>query len=264
MPKYVTYRVAPRDERYSYHPHTPDKIDINRLQREISLFFRRDSREIKAMWEVYKEFYQKKRYADILRECKSLCLEEAFIIYLAAAFYSPKNIIEIGTQYGESTRRLIDIKNLLRSDAKAITFDIVNKVRHFAPEEAGFILKDVTRTFRKDVLSTYKPGLIYLDARPYYLLKNVIRDCLSASKWVLAIHDCGRGLCNPHMRLAKEDANVTSLTGVWERYVLAEAFGIKNPLSEELDYIETASHRMKIFSTTHGLALVLPNGAAKE
>ena len=74
---------------------------------------------------------------------------------------------------------------------------------------------------------------------------------------VLAIHDCTAGLCNPRMTLAKDDPNVTSATGTWERHVLAQRFGIGDPLSPALDRATTPTHRLTIFDTPHGLGVVL-------
>jgi hypothetical protein len=75
---------------------------------------------------------------------------------------------------------------------------------------------------------------------------------------VLAIHDCGRGLCNPRMSIARDDPDVTSTTGVWERHILAEVFGVDDPRSERLDCAESPSHRLAIFDTRHGLGVVRP------
>jgi hypothetical protein len=66
------------------------------------------------------------------------------------------------------------------------------------------------------------------------------------------------------MTLDRADSNVTSLTGVWERYVLAETFGIADPLDPALDDLETPSHRLRVFGTPHGLALIVPGGRRDE
>jgi hypothetical protein len=63
------------------------------------------------------------------------------------------------------------------------------------------------------------------------------------------------------MELAKDDLKVSSLTGIWERHVLAEAFGLADPLSQQLDNLETDTHRLRIFSTPHGLGVITPKEA---
>jgi hypothetical protein len=60
------------------------------------------------------------------------------------------------------------------------------------------------------------------------------------------------------MTIAKDDPNVTSSTGVWERHILAEVCGCSDPLDARIDDFETASHRLRVFDTRHGLALIVP------
>ena len=61
------------------------------------------------------------------------------------------------------------------------------------------------------------------------------------------------------MRISKEDsALITSRTGHWERHVLAEIFGVDNPLDSSLDDRETETHRLRVFETPHGLAVIMP------
>ncbi len=60
------------------------------------------------------------------------------------------------------------------------------------------------------------------------------------------------------MTLKKDNPGVTSFTGIWERHVLAEIFGIPDPLSEQLDRLETATYQLCIFSTPHGLGVLVP------
>jgi hypothetical protein len=84
---------------------------------------------------------------------------------------------------------------------------------------------------------------------------------MAAGDCLVAVHDCGRGLCNPAMAIPR-DAEVSSLTGVWERHILAELFGADGPLDPGLDAAETATHRLRIFDTPHGLALIAPKAWA--
>lgn len=243
---------------FCYRPHIPDHVDDGQLLNEISSFFRLNCARLDDLWQSYKDLSIVAHYAELLGERKTLSLEEAFIICIIVGLFRCKTIVEIGTQYGRSTRRIIDIKNSLGIDGKVVTFDIVDQVKYFTPNEAKLILKDVTWSFRSDVLDPYKPDFIFLDAHPYHLIKNVVQGVLEERTCILAIHDCSRGLCNPKMTLSKDDPNVTSDTGCWERHVLAEIFGIEDPLSPKLDYFRSSTHLLKIFETPHGLAVILP------
>ena len=60
------------------------------------------------------------------------------------------------------------------------------------------------------------------------------------------------------MTISKDDPNITSSTGVWERYILAEICGCSDPHDPRIDDFETASHRFRVFDTRHGLALIVP------
>jgi hypothetical protein len=249
----------------SYKPKIPSFIDQNVLVRQVSDFFNLPLADVRWHYERYRILHDLKRYSDILGERKTLCFEEAFIIYVILACFRPPTIVEIGTQYGKSTRRIIDIKDLMKTNSRVICYDVVDEVKHFTPDEAQLILNDVTHTFRQDVLGAYAPGMIYLDAHPYHLLKNVISEFLSyPGDCILAIHDCSRGLCNPNMTLSRDELNITSNTGVWERHVLAEIFGVKNPMSDQLDDIYTSTHHLKVFGTPHGLAVIQPKRLLRQ
>jgi hypothetical protein len=145
-----------------------------------------------------------------------------------------------------------------------VCFDLVDCVRHFKPAvEAELILADLTGRFRCDVLEKHQPGLIYLDVHARNLLSEAVAATLAhPSPCILAVHDCGRGLCNPRMTIARDDPNVTSSTGVWERHVLAEALGVADPLDPKLDDMETPTHRLRIFDTRHGLGILSPRAPA--
>ena len=43
------------------------------------------------------------------------------------------------------------------------------------------------------------------------------------------------GFATPDATLARDNPDVTSATGVWERHILAEVFGVDDPRSERLD-----------------------------
>ncbi len=111
------------------------------------------------------------------------------------------------------------------------------------------------------VFEEIAPEIIYLDAHPYALLKNVIAAFLTCSKEhtaILAIHDCGPGLFNRRMTLSKSGpaTAIPSNTGVWERHVLADLFLSHGEIPDDCS---TAQHRLKIFQTPHGLALIAPH-----
>jgi glycosyltransferase involved in cell wall biosynthesis len=245
--------------RPAYAPFIPAVVDEERLVEKASRFFGLPRAEVAARLRRYRALHDARGYAQVLGERKTLCFEEAFVLALVLGTLRPPTIVEIGTQHGKSTRRLLDLEALLGLHSRVVCFDVANQVEHFTLDEAELVLGDVTGRVARAVLEAYEPGLLFLDVHAYALLQEVVTQTLAhTGNWVLALHDCGRGLCNPHMTLARDDPRVTSSTGVWERHVLAEAFGVTDPLSAQLDWLETASHRLCIFDTPHGLGVILP------
>jgi hypothetical protein len=246
--------------RWFYRPYIPPSVDQIALMGQAAGYFGLPSAEVRSHYKAYRAFHLDQGYEQHLGERKTLCFEEAFLLYMAAFRARPSNVVEIGTQYGRSTRRIVDLLKLLGLDSKVTCFDVVDQVQFVSKNEIQLVLHDVTYDFSIRVLEKIAPGLIYLDAHPYMLVKNVITEFL---KWshshpsVLAIHDCSLGLYNPNMRLSKEAPaeEIGSKTGHWERHVLSEVFAAPN---ETLDDLTSHSHRLRIFGTPHGLALVTP------
>ena len=241
-----------------YNPVIRETVDLAALGDGVAVLFGRERTEIDDLCRRYQAFHDEKKYARILSERKTLCFEEAFLLCVAIETIRPRSIVEIGTQHGKSTRRILDLIAWLGVDCRLTCFDTLDQVRYFQPDEAELVLTDVSGRFREEVLEARQPGLIFLDAHPYPLLKEAINETMAANDCVLAIHDCGPGLCNPRMTLSRSDPDITSTTGVWERHVLAEIHGIDDPLTRDLDDLVTSTYHLKIFETSHGLAMLVP------
>lgn len=249
-----------------FYPQIPEKVDENKYLKDIIKYFGlKNKPELIKEYYAYREYYFKKNYGEMMKEGKTLSIEEAYLIYKVLKIFRPKNIVEIGTQEGRSTRKLIDMKEWLGLKSFIYCFDIVDQVKYFTPVEAQLNLKDVTHSFRRDVLEKHNPNFIFLDAHPYHLLFNIIHEVLhTTDNIILAIHDCGRGLCNPDMTSSKNDPNVVGKNGIWERYILADLFNVANPLSHNLDDCQNKFHKLKIFDTAFGLALIMPRKLLKR
>ena len=257
---WVRTRRTAASWRGNYEPYLPLTVSAPRLRAEIARFFDLPPETVRAWWDAYRALSVAQRYAAVMGERKTLCFEEAFVLFALMRLGRPPTVVEIGTQYGRSTRRLIDMRRHLGLGTRIVCFDIEDAVRFFDPGEAELVVRDITGDVAQSVLGAYPPGFIYLDAHPHALLQDVVRATLADGRWCLAIHDCAKGLCNPRMTQPNDDPHVTSLGGVWERHVLADIFGVNDPLSERLDDLETATHRLRIFGTPHGLALIVPRG----
>lgn len=271
----TTYlRKAWRRLRYGplYRPLPAPLWSSEELVSQAARYFHLDPGECQERYLHYQEFSSEQGYAQTLGESRTLCSEEAFLVYLAARRLAPTQVVEIGVQYGKSTRRILDLLKLLNLDSRLTAFDIEDILRYASHTEVDLRLHDLTGDFQEVVLNRLAPGLIVLDAHPYYLLTHVITQFIAWSldhPSILAIHDCSLSLYNPHMRLPKEAGHlVSSRTGLWERHVLAEIFsGIISQESGQpfrlsplhLDDLSTATHQLRVFGTRHGLALLAPH-----
>lgn len=242
-----------------YQPFIPKQVNTSGIMRAAAEFLGLGIADADRACRDYRMLHDSEGYEHTLGELKTLCFEEACVLYLVLLATRPRTIVEIGTQYGKSTRRILDMKQRLGLACDVVCFDVANDVRHFRPDEARLLVQDVRGTFQRDVLEAFQPDLVFVDVHGYALLHEILEAALTSPQCpILAIHDCGRGLCNPRMTIAKDDPNVTSLTGTWERHVLAERFGISDPLAMDLDEAELPTHRLRILDTPHGLGIILP------
>ena len=237
----------------------PEKIDTKEVLKEAADFFGCSLKEVTNDWADYTAFTNANKYPKLLGELKTLNTLESFFVFLGMKLFNPDAIYEIGTHVGKSTRRMIDFNKSFGFNKPITCFDIMDIVKYFKKPEVKFVIKDITNTIKENIIDKTDTGLIYLDAHPYDITLNCIKEVLKTKDWTLVIHDCGKHLCNPKMKIRKDEPEkITSLTGHWERYVLAEAFGISDQLSTDLDYVETDTHKMKIFNTMHGICVILP------
>ncbi len=241
-----------------YRPVFQQHIDQAKLVASVSDLFAVPQTTIEAAYKTYRALYDQNNYATTLGEFTTTAFEESFIIYTILSIARPTSLVEIGTQYGKSTRRIIDMTKTLGLNAKIRCFDISDDVQFFKKDEAELIIDDVTGAFRQKVLEKYQPQFIFMDAHPYALLKEVIGETIkSLDTCTIAIHDCGWGLCNPKPAIPKDRPElIGSRTGHWERHVLAEIFKVADPLDSRLDDLRFDGGRLRVFDTPHGLSVI--------
>ncbi len=231
-------------------------VDIARLAPAVGRFFGISGADVARMYRPYLAFHRSQGYARTLGEFKTLCLDEAFILCVTLSIKRPRVILAIESQRGRPVRRILDMAGFLGLNCRVVAFGEPGEALYYGPDEVELIQGGPVGGVAGAV-ERHQPDLIYLDRHEYALVDEVVGLGLSSPKdLVVAIHDCGPGLCNPSMTLAPDDPRVTSASGVWQRHVLAGAFGLDDPLDPGLDEVETAAHRLAVFETTHGLALL--------
>jgi hypothetical protein len=253
-------RFTGKQHKNGYRLEFPRRVSRRRLLRELADLIGADLSEVRGWFEEYEHLHRRQRYAQRFGERKTLNFEEAFAIYAVLAHRRPTQpVVEIGTQHGRSTRRILDMLKQLGLSNDVVCFDVADQVQDFEPDEAELRIEDLTGRFREVVMEGIEPSLVFLDAHPYHLTREVITEVLDRDVCVLAIHDCGRALCNPNMAIEKDDPNITSATGHWERHVLCEVFGVEDPMSDDIDHQVTPTHALRILQTAHGLGLIVPH-----
>lgn len=215
------------------------------------------SHHASTLWEQHETFVEEQRYSDEITNGKTLSFDESFFIYILMVLHRPRTIVEIGTQYGRSTRRIIDMSKALALNSRIVCYDIADEVVFFNKgHEAELRICDITPRFYQEVIDSLKPDIVFLDARPRPLIEAVVSGCLnSTNQCVLAIHDCARGICRQDTS-SMPLTTPTSITGIWERHVLAAAFAVTDPLSDQLDSCDKLGVRLRILNTRHGLAFL--------
>jgi|GEM_PF-639426 len=252
--------LTPRPDRGDFVPrHTPS-VDPRRLVDDVAEAFGLDRTSVERMYGVYRAVHESNGYARTSGEVKTLCFEEAFILCVTMSLYRPQALLAVEPADGRALRRIVDIKGLLGLDCRVACFGHPFGPADVAPDEAEVIAADPIGRLAESA-RLRQAALVYLDRHEHALVDEAVRLALDwPGDLVLALHDAAPGLCNPHPTIAKGDPRVTSATGVWQRHVLAEAFGVSDPLSPALDRAETATHRLRVFETRHGLALITRKG----
>jgi hypothetical protein len=234
-------------------------VDQAKLQDQVAELLGLTKVQVMGLYRGYRALHEMERYAERFGELKTLCFEEAFVLYAILSVRRPRSLVAIGSRDGRAVRRLLDMRRSLALTFPTICVDVENRDSEFNIEEVEHELREGAGRIRVAVLDRHDAGLIFLDARDYGLLREVVNETLvDARGWIVAIQSCGRGLCNPRSTLDKNDARVTTLTGLWDRYVLADAFGVSDPLDPRLESIDSARHRLRILETPHGLGVIVP------
>lgn len=240
-----------------YTPSYPPPAPLAELAEAIGTFFGIDPARVAGMHAAYRAFHRDRGYERSLGEFKTLCLDEAFLLCLVLSIDRPSAILVLEGEGGRSLRRIIDLRDFLGLGCLILTAGGDSHRPLVAPHEFDPLPGGLPPGQLAETVAANGIGLVYLDRHEPDLLRETIALALDAdSNVVVALHDCGPGQCNAAMRIDRDAAEVTSATGVWQRHLLAESLGVDDPTGSDLDELATATHRVRIFPTTHGLALV--------
>lgn len=155
---------------------------------------------------------------DTLKKAKTISKKECESIYYYMKKYKPVNILEFGTQYGCSTRAFLEMAKWIGYKINLHSWDILDSVRCVDKNEFCFHLEDISK--KEELLLDYKPNLVFLDAHPYYMTKNIMQICLR-EKINFICHDVSDDVYNTTKERSKNFSNL-SCYAAWESYILQE------------------------------------------
>jgi len=114
----------------------------------------------------------------VLKVNRSLSKEECRNICSYMSENRPKVMFEFGVQNGCSTRAFVEMAkwNVL-DDFELHSWDIVDEVQCISKDDFHFHLEDVTGK-EETIFGKYNPDLVFLDAHPYELTRNIMKICL--------------------------------------------------------------------------------------
>ena len=189
----------------------------------------------------------------VLSQAKTISKEECRAIYDYMKEYKPKTILEFGVQYGCSTRVFLEIAKWLDMDIDLHSWDIVDEIKKVCVRKSDFTFhkQDISGKEEETILE-YKPDMVFLDAHPYYLTKELMQVCLK-HKINFLTHDVATGLYEVLRERSNNFKNLNAY-GAWELYILMELFSDKL-LTE--DHYEDDKVKIDCIRDKWGLSVVL-------
>ena len=165
-------------------------------------------------------------YADselpfVLKQAKTLSMEECEDIYNYMDVNRPQTILEFGTQYGCSTRVFLEISKWLDYKVDVHSWDIIDSVqaRCVSKQNFTFHLENMEGK-EKEMFDLYKPDFLFLDAHAYGMTRKIMQECLKR-KVSFAAHDIYLPAFEESKKLTKNFTDFSVYVN-WEIYLLGD------------------------------------------
>lgn len=187
----------------------------------------------------FDEWYDNGPLPYVLSQAKSLAKEEVRFASGYFASKKPSTMIELGVQYGCSARTWLELAKLHGLRFELLAYDIKDSIHDDCVDrnEITFSLENITG-YEAVVLENFRPDLVFLDAHPLSLTRNMFRAC-KKRKIDMMLHDVSLKLMNTH----------------WERKVLCQEISHLLKEGENLIY-ENDKVKVTIVVDKTGLAIV--------
>ena len=195
---------------------------------------------------------------------KTLDLNESFVFWCLVRKYKLKNILELGTRFGISTRMIRSAQDTFFPGFKTKLYscDLVKEYRHIHSDDFDFLNEDAKNLF-PHFLEENQIDCLCNDAHPYDLIKLSTQAAIDAKTKIMTYHDVSRKEDHPRgpcfkdsFFLSEEEKlkNNWAKHGHWERHVMCEMF------SKELlenNFVETEQYKIQMFCSLFGLGVVV-------
>lgn len=195
-------------------------------------------------------------------KAKSLDIAEGFAVWSFVKMFRPKNVVELGSQFGISARLWKEALQRYVPQHSLHLFDLEDKRQYITDQEATLHLGDAYRLF-PEFLKSNKVDLLINDAHPYELIKWSLFEAIQKKVPYFAFHDVGnrtkRGpFRKNYFHLSEYDKLKGSLNwgkyGHWERHVMADVFDRK---IADQKFTENKNVRVQIFDSLFGYGFVI-------
>lgn len=171
----------------------------------------------------FDEFFDNSNLPDMLKRAKTLSKKECNGIFDYMRDKKDIILLEFGTQYGCSTAVFLQIAKHLEININLHSWDVMDIVKKDIVDKRDFSLHIENITGReKFIFNEYKPNLVFLDAHPYDLTKNIVSICLER-KIDFMCHDVSPEIYERTKRQTDNFINKSIKTkAAWELLILME------------------------------------------
>jgi hypothetical protein len=187
---------------------------------------------------------------------KTMDFTEAVVYFslLTATDRKDVRLLELGTQFGLSTRFTYEVLKMRGFNPIIRTYDVVTQEHLFDHSIIDYRCEDIADRCA-EVLDEFRPDAIFLDAHPWHLTYNMTVEARKRNLLIL-MHDVSDELWTERLQQGSLplEGYETDPKIPWERKVLEELFGSEIHSHDHL----VEDYRISIINSSCGLAICQP------
>ena len=242
--------------------------------KEIGWLYDKDQVWVESVFEDYKKCEAAWGYLSGLNSlsgstdgyAKSIDVAEGFAVWALVAAQKPRIVVELGVQYGISSRLWKEALKFYVPEHKLYLCDLEDK-RQFIDDSESIFLKGDAFINLPELFETEKVDILHNDAHPYSLIDWSVATGVQKNIPIFTFHDVNgtpprncfskKGLYLTKEQKIANDVNWASF-GHWERHVMVDQFDSR--LSDEC-LIENDGFKIVIFESLFGFGVALNKNA---